>query len=73
MKRSYYSIQSLGSELAGLERRYGMPSQTFYYSYRADRVPGDVSGFDRVAWASIYEELMRLSDAPRSRTSQPSC
>lgn len=48
-------IHALEEELLGLERKYGLRSETFYAAYAAGEEPEDDSWvLDFTEWASIY-------------------
>lgn len=63
MEKRYYSLTSLEQEVAGYERRFGLPSERFYDAYRADRLPPSIPRFEAFCWADTLAELARLRAA----------
>ena len=51
------ALEELAESLAALERRYRMPSATFYESYQKGELGDDL---DFVEWASLYELATRV-------------
>ncbi len=58
-------IQILTAELQEFERKYHMPSEKFYASYREGQEPEDkAKAMDWAAWAGTYEfYLTRVEQA----------
>ena len=53
-------IYALEDEIAQLERKYGVLSETFYESYMAGEEPSDDAWVrDWTAWASAYKVWLR--------------
>lgn len=54
-------IQALESDLRNYERKYGIPSETFYQSYSAgDEPEDDARVLDWSDWAGAYETWIHL-------------
>jgi hypothetical protein len=62
VEKYYYSAQSLSDAVRELEREYGASSADVYAAYCAGECPENMSRFTQQAWASFYEEILRLTD-----------
>lgn len=58
----YYDLNSLSKALELLEERYGISSEEFYESHKADgQAVAEIPGFHRHLWASFYQDVRRMN------------
>jgi DNA-binding PucR family transcriptional regulator len=62
MDKQYYSAESLDSAIQEFEREYCVASEDVYAAYIAEEAIDGIPHFTQHAWASFYEDVLRLTD-----------
>lgn len=61
MERLVYTSESLSIVLRSFEAQFGMSSHEFYSRHRAEDDSLSIPRFERHVWASMYEDVLRMT------------
>jgi hypothetical protein len=62
MDKQYYNAESLDGAIQEFEREYCVASGDVYTAYMAGEAIEGIPHFTQHAWASFYEDVLRLTD-----------